>query len=183
MESFNTLGEAIAIARTDLGVSIEIEPRDLLPDKDSGLAKEGHVIGRYFFPAPPGEFDRAQRVEGRLIFVKAAVTEDSPWDVRAFRQKDPKFPNHSTVDQLFTDQKFESYRALGAHQAIRALKGLEEYEKRKQRLEPSRVREVEVAEPAERPPRAVPTETAADASRTADTNKVKPARAKSPTPE
>lgn len=133
METFNTLGEAIAIARTDLGVSIEIDPKDLLPDKDSKLAKNGYVIGRCLYPLPAGNA-HAIRPEGRLIFVKAAVTEDAPWDVRAFKQRDSKFPNHSTVDQLFTDQKFESYRALGAHQALCAIRGLKESEDRIRRL-------------------------------------------------
>ena len=41
------------------------------------------------------------------------MTEDLPWDVQAFRAGDPVFPHHSTLDQLFTDQKFEAYRMLG----------------------------------------------------------------------
>ena len=170
MESFNTLGEAIAIARTDLGVSVEIDPKDLLPDKDSKLSKHGHVTGRFFYPAPPGRREGAERDEGRLIFVKAAVTEDSPWDVRAFRQKDERFPNHSTMDQLFTDQKFESYRALGAHQAMRALEELKEFEDRKLRLEGTGIRrEIRIPKSPEEPPlpRATPTSTAVGSSRTA----------------
>jgi hypothetical protein len=60
--------------------------------------------------------------DGILIFAKAAVTADAPWDVRAFHQADKKFPNHPTFDQLFDDRKFESYRALGAHTARRAIR-------------------------------------------------------------
>lgn len=32
----------------------------------------------------------------------------------------PSFPNHSTADQLYTDQKFEAYRALGHYLGERA---------------------------------------------------------------
>jgi hypothetical protein len=33
--------------------------------------------------------------------------------VTAYHDDDPTFPHHSTADQLYTDQKFEAYRALG----------------------------------------------------------------------
>ena len=36
-----------------------------------------------------------------------------PFDVTAYHDADPTFPHHSTADQLYTDQKFEAYRALG----------------------------------------------------------------------
>jgi rhodanese-related sulfurtransferase len=42
------------------------------------------------------------------------MSPGGPWDVRAHQLDDPTFPHDSTVDQLYTDQKFESYRALGA---------------------------------------------------------------------
>jgi hypothetical protein len=61
-------------------------------------------------------------MEGRLVFAKAAVTADAPWDVKAYAERDPAFPTHSTIDQLYTDKKFESYRALGHHTAARAIK-------------------------------------------------------------
>jgi hypothetical protein len=38
-----------------------------------------------------------------------------PWDVLAYRAKDPVFPHHSTADQLYSDERFEAYRALGEH--------------------------------------------------------------------
>jgi hypothetical protein len=47
------------------------------------------------------------------------VTDEAPWDVRDFRERDPRFPNHSTIDQFFNEQKFEAYRALGAATARR----------------------------------------------------------------
>jgi hypothetical protein len=59
------------------------------------------------------------------VFVKAVVTSDAPWDVKAFGEKDKNFPNHSTANQLFTDQKFESYRELGEFQTRRALEAME----------------------------------------------------------
>jgi hypothetical protein len=45
--------------------------------------------------------------------------------VRAYQAKDPEFPTHGTHDQLYTDQKFEAYRALGHAMAGRAIKEME----------------------------------------------------------
>ena len=43
------------------------------------------------------------------------LTPHVPWDVRAYKEADPVFPHHSTGDQLYTDQRFEAYRALGEY--------------------------------------------------------------------
>jgi hypothetical protein len=62
--------------------------------------------------------------EGKLIYVRNALTEGVPWDVRAHHEADPRFPNNSTVDQLYTDQKFEAYRVLGSRAAKRATEAM-----------------------------------------------------------
>ena len=49
------------------------------------------------------------------------MTVTAPHDVRAYHELDPKFPHNSTGDQLYTDQRFEAYRALGRGAAQRAL--------------------------------------------------------------
>jgi hypothetical protein len=54
------------------------------------------------------------------------VTREAPWDVRAFQTKDKLFPNDSIFDQLFNDEKFEAYRALGAATAESAIRSLNE---------------------------------------------------------
>lgn len=60
-----------------------------------------------------------------MVFVRPIVTADDPLDVRAYQAKDPEFPTHGTHDQLYTDQKFEAYRALGHAMAGRAIKKME----------------------------------------------------------
>jgi Patatin-like phospholipase len=119
LDTFNTLGEAVALARTEVQVDIDIEPERMKPPKKRELAPTDHVLGtfRYLNKSKPTPDD-----DGILVFAKAAVTADAPWDVRAFYESDKKFPNHSTFDQLFDDRKFESYRALGAHTARRAIR-------------------------------------------------------------
>jgi Patatin-like phospholipase len=116
IDSFFTLGEAVALARTELGVEFDIDPEAMeplpkVPEKKGGdprehRSKADHTIGRFTYP---------NRVEGRLLYCKAAITEDAPWDVKAYGERAPAFPAHGTIDQFYSDQRFEAYRALGFH--------------------------------------------------------------------
>lgn len=122
VDTFRTIGQAVALARSDLRIEIDIDPRVMTPGED-GFAPTDHVVARFRFAAhakaapdaPPSTWP------GRLVFAKAAVMADAPWDVLAYKQADPLFPTHSTLDQLYTDEKFESYRALGHFTARRSI--------------------------------------------------------------
>jgi hypothetical protein len=136
IDTFFTLGEAVALARTTLGVEIDIDPEPLEPKKkaeevDKKQEKpEQDQKGRGENPRTPrspadhvvGTFTYQDGTKGRMVFAKAAVTDQSSWDVKAYAEKDAAFPTHGTVDQLFTDEKFEAYRALGWGTASRAVK-------------------------------------------------------------
>lgn len=107
LDTFNTIGEAIALARNELQVEIDLRDlSDLQIDPETGWSAKDHVVATYEFP---------DETPGVLVFVKAAMPGDAPWDVKAYRERDPRFPCHSTGDQLFDDAQFESYRTLGAH--------------------------------------------------------------------
>jgi len=100
---FAALGDAIALARSELEVEIEIDPSPLLPSDGTGLAAESCVVGKI-----SSRSDTDELVEvGRLVYVPTVVTAAAPWDVHAYRQQDPVFPHHSTAGQLYTDQRFE----------------------------------------------------------------------------
>jgi hypothetical protein len=117
-DTFFTIGQAIALARSELGVDITVDPADLRPADGDTYAAEDHVVGTITFPP---DASGTQPAPGRLVFAKLAVTRDAPWDVRAYKEKDARFPNHSLLQQMFPDQTFESYRALGYHTACRAV--------------------------------------------------------------
>jgi len=134
-DTFFTIGEAIALARSELGVEIDLDPTPMRPDPANdgppagaggggggGYAPVDSVIGtlRYLERRLPDGRTRPE-TRGRIVFVKAAVMREDSWDVRAYKERDPTFPNHSLVAQMFADQTFESYRALGYAAAIRAV--------------------------------------------------------------
>jgi hypothetical protein len=124
---FESLGEAITLARSELGVEIEFagegggkddespSPAEMVPDKETHFAKTDVVTAKIRY---------RDGHEGKLVYVRNALTEGVPWDVRAHHEADPRFPNNSTVDQLYTDQKFEAYRVLGSRAAGRAAEAM-----------------------------------------------------------
>jgi hypothetical protein len=99
------LGDAVALARSELGVEIDIDPTPLMPQGTPPTAAQDTVTGTLTFPT--GE-------TGTIVYARNVISPGEPWDVRAHQLEDPRFPHDSTLDQLYTDQKFESYRRLGA---------------------------------------------------------------------
>ena len=94
----------------------------MTPSPDDGLAQQAHVLGTLRFRASPDGGEVEGDATGRIVYCRAAITADAPWDVRDLAHRDKRFPYHSTMDQLFTDEKFEGYRALGAHAAREAVR-------------------------------------------------------------
>jgi hypothetical protein len=150
-DTFFTLGEAVALARTELGVEIEIDPEKMEPRKplavqgghlhNARVTKDGHARKDGTSEDQADEqleplrsdtnhviapFTYPNGVKGRLIYCKAALTHGDPWDVKAYAEKEHDFPAHGTVHQLYREERFEAYRMLGFHtarDAVRTIKG------------------------------------------------------------
>jgi hypothetical protein len=114
------LGDAIALARAELDVTIEMDDSTRLlaegPDAPP-RAKTVCATGTVQYPDRPKD-----EPPGQLFYVRSVVSEDSPWDLQDYQVVDGVFPHHSTVDQFFNDQRFEAYRRLGWCAAVRAHK-------------------------------------------------------------
>ena len=106
--SSKALGDAIALARTEINVETHRAPvaTALSEDPDTRLSKVVCAEGRIVYPGNP-------RVTGRLFYVRSVVSDETPWDLRTYQVEDGVFPHDSTFDQFLTDQKFEAYRRLG----------------------------------------------------------------------
>jgi hypothetical protein len=105
-EGFAQLGDAVALARSELGVRIEIDPTDLVPEGERQHARADCVRGTITYDDPA-------KTTGKLVYARTVMTAAAPWDVHAYHDADRTFPHDPTADQLYTDQKFEAYRALG----------------------------------------------------------------------
>jgi hypothetical protein len=109
---FFTLSEALALARAELGVDVRLDVGPLMLNEETGFSPSDHAVGTIAYP---------DGTEGVLIFCKAAMPFFAPLDLKSYRQVEPAFPAHGTIDQFFDERSFESYRALGALAATGAL--------------------------------------------------------------
>ena len=112
-DTFGTLADAMRLARAELGVEVDIDPTAMKPDGD-GVSALGVWAGTVRWPDE-------QEPTGWLVVAKLAVPASAPFDIIDLARSLPSFPTHPTADQLFTDQKFEAYRALGHHLGIEAV--------------------------------------------------------------
>jgi hypothetical protein len=118
-------------ARIDMNVIIRLnwEPIGIRTQAVTNEIKNGqlkeqpgpHVaVGSISYPplTPGGE-----REKGALIYIKASLSADESDYVIAYKKANPQFPHETTLDQLFSEEQFEAYRALGEHIARRFLDG------------------------------------------------------------
>jgi hypothetical protein len=121
--TWNTLGEAIALARSECGVEVMINPK-------ADMVKDGTLVR----PWTEGTFaytwdEHTPHREGTLYLCKLGVWERAPWDVQAYATRHPTFPTDSTLQQLYDDEEFEAYRALGHAAATEMLEAIRQEEK------------------------------------------------------
>lgn len=115
------LGDAIALARSELRVDIVVDPEDMaaLEPDENGISASDHVVAGIHYPDADGHPSREPT--GKLIYARQLLTAAAPQDVHAHARRNPKFPHDPTSDQFLTGQAFESYRALGRLAATNAL--------------------------------------------------------------
>jgi hypothetical protein len=147
IESFSTIGEAIALAREQINVDIHVDLSPLRPPVSPEVGarpnrgpggrvlrqllrkRDGRLASEPFAPAPgavgwfeyPAASDNEPRVRGRILFVEANLVSGLPWDVQSWAESQSVFPDDPTSDQFFNHRQFESYRRLGMYQVKTAL--------------------------------------------------------------
>jgi len=107
---FEDLGNAIRKCKIDLGIGIEIDPREIRPDPQSGHSGGHCAVGRIHY----GMVDKGAR-PGYLLYVKASLTGGEPADILQYASQHAAFPHETTNDQWYSESQFESYRRLGHH--------------------------------------------------------------------
>jgi hypothetical protein len=119
-------------ARIDLGIRIELPWQSI---RERALATSAELAapavdgtdpvrhsgphaawGRIFYPGG---------AEGRLLYIKMSLTGDENDYIINYKRRYPHFPHESTADQFFSEEQFEVYRALGFHEAFKAIEDLD----------------------------------------------------------
>ena len=103
------------IATRSRAVSEEIGKNELKSESGPHIA-----VGVIDYPPAPGG---TEREKGVLVYIKASLSGDENDYVIAYKAAHRTFPHESTADQLFSEEQFEAYRALGEHMARRFLDG------------------------------------------------------------
>ena len=117
---FGDLANAIERARVDFGTKVTFHEDygldALLPgsaekagDKDKVFVEKFGLAKRAFAVADISYGEK----NGRLIYLKTALTKNLSEDIYGFKSRNPTFPDQSTIDQFFDEVQLESYRQLG----------------------------------------------------------------------
>jgi hypothetical protein len=133
-DTWFTLGGSMALARTDAGVDIDLDPSGMVrgaagagPAAGAGLAPGagpapalGH--GEVARPWARGTFTRPRSADkstgkplaGHIWVCKLGWWQRAPWDIRAYAAGHPNYPGESTLQQLYDGAEFDAYHELGA---------------------------------------------------------------------
>jgi hypothetical protein len=65
-----------------------------------------------------GEIRYPEGCKGILVYIKASLTGDENDYIFDYKRRYSAFPHETTLDQWFTEEQFEAYRALGFHAAF-----------------------------------------------------------------
>jgi hypothetical protein len=98
------IARAAALARSDLGAEVRLDPAATLPSAATGRAEEPVAVGSVTYP------DGSM---GVIYYARCVLWDGVPMDLAVFREKDHQFPQHPTSNQLFSGEQFDAYRALG----------------------------------------------------------------------
>lgn len=124
----STLGDAIALAREELGVEIVFKPDDLsalvpgsaepltpasLAALANRMSKKCVAVGTIRYPQELHTRQGVPFSTGTIVFAKATITPDMPYDLLTYALQEPTFPRMNTADQWFNHRQFDAYHALG----------------------------------------------------------------------
>jgi hypothetical protein len=147
-DTWYTFGGAMALARTDAGVEISLDPTTMAwnngqaPKLRPGQVLRPWAHGTFVRPdAAVTQPDGAQAgldtdasgangqaadhwlpAVGDIWICKLGWWDQAPWDVRAYAAGHSTYPCDSTMQQLYDGAEFEAYHELGASAAIAAVK-------------------------------------------------------------
>lgn len=115
---YGGLGNAIRKCRIDLGIDVDLDLKEVTPQKQGQTSQKHCAIGTIHY-----ENADLNAPKGTIIYIKASLTGDEPSDVQNYEKTSDSFPHESTIDQWFSESQFESYRKLGYHAVCSSFKG------------------------------------------------------------
>lgn len=117
--SFNMLERYALI---DMGVRIDLPWQKIAKESlatGKAIDQEGDAPKHNGPHCAIGEISYPCDGKGILVYIKASLTGDENDYVFDYKKRNDAFPHETTLDQWFSEEQFEAYRALGFHAAYR----------------------------------------------------------------
>lgn len=102
-------------AEIDLGVRLHFDTADLQIGPN-GLSRAHAILVKIDYAPDPARREAIKPGSdqlGWMLYVKLALTGVEPAYVHDYRREHPDFPHQTTGDQIYEEEQFEAYRALG----------------------------------------------------------------------
>lgn len=117
--SFNLLERYALI---DMGIRIDLPWQKIATESlatGKAIDQEGNTPKHNGPHCAIGEISYPCDGKGILVYIKASLTGDENDYVFDYKRRNDAFPHETTLDQWFSEEQFEAYRALGFHAAYR----------------------------------------------------------------
>jgi hypothetical protein len=132
--TFSSLAQLERFARIDLGARIVLDwppigersrrvSKSLAVGERSSQAGPHVAIGLIDYPPA---LQNGPREHGVLVYIKSSMSGDENDYMIDYKRRNSAFPQESTMEQLFSEEQFEAYRALGEHIGRRFCRGEDE---------------------------------------------------------
>ena len=131
--AFGSLNNIERYARIDLGVRIDL-PWQQITNMSLQIGKSIDKTGDCQKNDGPhcaiGEIQYPGNRSGVLVYIKSSLTGDENDYIFHYRKRYAAFPHETTMDQFFSEEQFEVYRALGFHAAFGLFAGWDTFGQR-----------------------------------------------------
>ena len=118
-QSFQTLREAIELARVELGIDIDIDLAGLRAQAQASVPLDCAAEGVITYPAlPDGGVGRT----ARLVYGRSQLSEAAHPELLQYGASDARFPDYSTLDQYLSETEHVQLVAMGDHVAERMVR-------------------------------------------------------------
>jgi hypothetical protein len=139
--AFGSLITLERYARIDFGLRIDLPwaaVRDVTRDASVEVTESGGLpprkashgphcaLGTIYYPRKATGEQNEEDSTGVLLYIKSSFTGDENDYIVDYKRRNPTFPHETTLDQFFTEEQFEVYRALGFHAVHSAFKCVDE---------------------------------------------------------
>jgi hypothetical protein len=103
----------------DWALELDIAGARPAPREEDDAGDKARAVRFVKSPVVHGTLKRPDGREIEVIYVKAGVPADAPFEVLRYAEEHPTFPHQSTANQFFDERQFEAYRLLGEHLALK----------------------------------------------------------------